>query len=139
MSTGSAIGSNYGQRYKLTYKEKTLLLAAGAAGGIAGAFNAPIAGVLFALEVLLVDISITAFIPLLIAAASGTLVSKIILEENILLNFSLKQPFNSPAKASQAEIPAELGLVRDFQLVEILDADTAELLLTGTFVKLPEE
>ncbi|MGZ3884398.1 MAG: chloride channel protein [Mucilaginibacter sp.] len=94
VSTGSAIGSNYGQRYKLTYKEKTLLLAAGAAGGIAGAFNAPIAAVLFALEVLLVDINITAFIPLLIAAASGTLMSKIILEENILLNFTFKQPFN---------------------------------------------
>lgn len=94
VSTGSAIGSNFGQRYKLTYKDKTLLLAAGAAGGIAGAFNAPIAGVLFALEVLLVDISITAFIPLLIAAASGTLISKIILQENILLYFRLRQPFD---------------------------------------------
>lgn len=94
VSTGSAIGSNYARRYKLTYKERTLLLAAGAAGGIAGAFNAPIAGILFALEVLLVDISITAFIPLLIAAASGALISKIILQENILLYFKLRQPFD---------------------------------------------
>ncbi|WP_317899809.1 chloride channel protein [Aurantibacillus circumpalustris] len=94
VSTGAAIGSNFGQRYKLTYKEKTLLLAAGAAGGIAGAFNAPIAGFLFALEVLIVDINITAIIPLLIAAASGTLISKIILEENILLYFRLIQPFD---------------------------------------------
>ncbi|MBA3663844.1 MAG: chloride channel protein [Bacteroidetes bacterium] len=94
VSTGSAIGSNYAKRYKLNYKERTLLLAAGAAGGIAGAFNAPIAGILFALEVLLVDINITAFIPLLIAAASGALISKIILRENILLLFKLKQPFD---------------------------------------------
>lgn len=94
VSTGSAIGSNYARRYKLTYKERTLLLAAGAAGGIAGAFNAPIAGILFALEVLLVDITITAFIPLLIAAASGALISKIILGENILLYFKLQQPFD---------------------------------------------
>ncbi|MCE3225516.1 MAG: chloride channel protein [Bacteroidetes bacterium] len=94
VSTGSAIGSNYAKRYKLTYRERTLLLAAGAAGGIAGAFNAPIAGILFALEVLLVDISITAFIPLLIASASGALISKIILQENILLYFKLKQPFD---------------------------------------------
>jgi CIC family chloride channel protein len=94
VSTGSAIGSNYARRYKLNYKERTLLLAAGAAGGIAGAFNAPIAGILFALEVLLVGINITAFIPLLIASASGALVSKIILEEGILLNFQLKQPFD---------------------------------------------
>ncbi|MBA3705719.1 MAG: chloride channel protein, partial [Bacteroidetes bacterium] len=94
VSTGSAIGSNFAKRYKLNYKERTLLLAAGAAGGIAGAFNSPIAGVLFALEVLLADITITAFIPLLIAAASGALLSKIILQENILLHFKLQQPFN---------------------------------------------
>ncbi|MDO8998520.1 MAG: chloride channel protein [Bacteroidota bacterium] len=94
VSTGSAIGSNFARTYKLSYKERTLLLAAGAAGGIAGAFNAPIAGVLFALEVILIDMSIGAFIPLLIAAASGALLSKIILDESILLFFKLKQPFD---------------------------------------------
>ena len=95
VSTGSAIGSNFARTYKLSYKDRTLLLAAGAAGGIAGAFNAPIAGVLFALEVILVDISITTFIPLLIAAASGALISKIILHESNLLFFKLKEPFDS--------------------------------------------
>ena len=94
VSTGAAIGSNFSRVNKLNYKDRTLLLAAGAAGGIAGAFNSPIAGILFALEVILVDISISAFIPLLIAAASGALVSKIILQEHILLNFRLQQPFN---------------------------------------------
>lgn len=94
VSTGSAIGSNFARTYKLSYKERTLLLAAGAAGGIAGAFNAPIAGVLFALEVILVDISISAFIPLLIAAASGALLTKIILNESSLLFFKLRQPFD---------------------------------------------
>jgi len=94
VSTGAAIGSNFSRINKLSYKERTLLLAAGAAGGIAGAFNSPIAGILFALEVILVDISISAFIPLLIAAASGALVSKIILQEHILLYFRLQQPFN---------------------------------------------
>lgn len=94
VSTGSAIGSNFARTYKLSYKERTLLLAAGAAGGIAGAFNAPIAGVLFALEVILIDISIGAFIPLLIAAASGALLSKIVLHENDLLFFRLRQPFD---------------------------------------------
>jgi CIC family chloride channel protein len=94
VSTGAAIGSNFSRVNKLNYKDRTLLLAAGAAGGIAGAFNSPIAGVLFALEVILVDISISAFIPLLIAAASGALVSKIILQEHILLYFRLQQPFN---------------------------------------------
>jgi chloride channel protein, CIC family len=94
VTTGSAIGSNFGRTYKLTYKERTLLLACGAAAGIAGAFNTPIAGVLFALEVLLVEANISAFIPILIASASGALCSKIILQEDLLLQFKLQEAFN---------------------------------------------
>lgn len=94
VTTGSAIGSNFGMAYRLNYKERTLLLACGAAAGIAGAFNTPIAGVLFALEVLLVEANISAFIPILIAAASGALCSKVILGEDVLLYFKLKEPFD---------------------------------------------
>lgn len=94
VTTGSAIGSNFGRTYKLSYKERTLLLACGAAAGIAGAFNTPIAGVLFALEVLLVEANITAFIPILIASASGALCSKVILQEEILLQFKLQETFD---------------------------------------------
>lgn len=94
VSTGAAIGSNYSRVNKLSYKERTLLLAAGAAGGISGAFNAPIAGVLFALEVILVDISITSFIPLLIASVSGSLISTILLKEDILLSFQNLRSFD---------------------------------------------
>lgn len=92
--TGAAFGANYSKSYQLTYKERTLLLACGVAAGIGATFNAPIAGVLFALEVLLIDISITAFAPLILAAASGALISKIILENEILLSFEMSQPFN---------------------------------------------
>ncbi|MFM7022002.1 MAG: chloride channel protein [Flavobacteriales bacterium] len=94
VTTGSAIGSNYSKTYHLNYKDRTLLLACGAASGIAAGFNTPIAGVLFALEVLIVDISISSFIPLIIAAATGGLISKIILQEDILFNFKLQEPFN---------------------------------------------
>jgi CIC family chloride channel protein len=76
--TGAAIGSNAGRFFNLTTYEKTVLLAAGAAAGIAAVFNSPIAGVLFALEILIGEITIPTFIPLLIASATGVVVGKLL-------------------------------------------------------------
>jgi CIC family chloride channel protein len=92
--TGAAFGSNYAQNYQLNYKDRSLLLACGVSSGIAAAFNAPIAGVLFAIEVVLAEISITAFIPIMISAATGALISTILLNEDILLSFKNVKDFD---------------------------------------------
>jgi CIC family chloride channel protein len=92
--TGAAFGSNFAQKYKLSQKDRILLLACGVAAGIGAAFNAPIAGVLFAIEVVLTDVSISAFIPIMISAATGALASNILLSQDVLLNFKQEQNFN---------------------------------------------
>lgn len=92
--TGAAIGSNYAQTYRLSYKERTLLLAAGATAGIASAFNAPIAGIMFAFEILLTGVVFTDFIPLVVAAVCGSLLSRILLQEDVLFRFYTREAFN---------------------------------------------
>jgi CIC family chloride channel protein len=91
--TGSAVGSNLGSFFRQDYKTTSLLLACGAAGAIAGIFKAPIAATVFALEVLMIDLSMWSIIPLLLASVSGALVSYFLMGDNVMFNFTLFDSF----------------------------------------------
>ena len=105
--TGSAIGSNLGRLVHLDYKKRTLLIGCGAAGAISAIFNSPVAGVIFAIEVILTDITINKFIPILIASVLGQLVSIVLLGEDILFSFRLVDGFS----ASQTHYFLLLGIM----------------------------
>ncbi len=94
VSTGAAIGSNVAQATRLGFRRTNLLIGCGAAAAIAAIFKAPIAGLIFSLEVLRLDLTMTAIIPLLIATAVGAIFSIIFLGEGIEFHFTLTDPFN---------------------------------------------
>ncbi|MCC6726173.1 MAG: chloride channel protein [Saprospiraceae bacterium] len=83
--TGSAIGSNIATQLQLGSKERTILLACGASAGIAAIFNAPVAGVIFSAEVLITEISIPVFVPLLISAATASVLAQLFYHERLFM------------------------------------------------------
>jgi len=91
--TGSSIGSNLGRMFGLNYRSIMTLIGCGAAGAIAGIFKAPIAGVVFGLEVLMLGISMWSIVPLLISAVSGASVSYFFLGGEVALDFPLAAGF----------------------------------------------
>ncbi|WP_339867436.1 chloride channel protein [uncultured Algoriphagus sp.] len=93
--TGSAIGSNVGSLVHLNAKKRTLLIGCGAAAAISSIFGAPIGGVIFAIEVILMEISTASFIPLLIASVTGSMTSMILIGKDSVFNFKLIENFQA--------------------------------------------
>jgi len=94
VATGGAVGSNIGRALKLSYKEITLLISCACAGALSAIFKAPIAGIVFALEVIMLDLTVWAVIPLLIASATAAMTSYLFLGQNVLYSFQLTEPFD---------------------------------------------
>jgi len=92
--TGASIGSNLGTYFKLNFKSVALLLACGAAGAIGGIFKAPIAGLIFTLEVIMLDLTLTAIVPLLIASVTGAMVAYFLMGEGVTFSVTSIQPFD---------------------------------------------
>ena len=91
--TGSAIGSNLGSVFKMEHRTLMLLVGCGAAGAIAGIFKAPIAGLVFTLEVLMIDLTMSSLLPLLISAVTAATVSYITTGTEAMFKFHLDQAF----------------------------------------------
>lgn len=93
VSTSSAIGSNLARAGRMNYKATTLLLGCGAAGAMAGIFNAPIAAIVFALEVIMLDLTAASLIPLLLASVSAALTSRFIAGDSVLFAVEITEFF----------------------------------------------
>ncbi len=91
--TGAAIGSNLGRILRLEQKHLMILLGCGAAGAIAGIFKAPIAGLVFVIEVLMLDLTMTSILPLLISSVTAATVSYLLTGNEAMFHFVQNEPF----------------------------------------------
>jgi CIC family chloride channel protein len=93
--TGAAIGSNVSSFFNLNQGQLRLLIGCGATGAIAGIFKAPIAGIMFTLEVLMLDLTMASLIPLLISGITAATLAYFFMGDTVLFHFAITNQFNS--------------------------------------------
>ncbi len=92
--TGSAIGSNLGSLFKMEKKVMMLLIGCGAAGAVSGIFKAPIAGLVFVIEVLMLDLTMSSLLPLLISSVTAATLSYILMGTDAMFEFHMENAFD---------------------------------------------
>ncbi len=92
--TGSAIGSNLGSFFKMEKKVMMLLIGCGAAGAVSGIFKAPIAGLVFVIEVLMLDLTMSSLLPLLISSVTAATISYILMGTDAMFEFHMEDAFS---------------------------------------------
>lgn len=92
--TGSAIGSNLGSFFKMEKKVMMLLIGCGAAGAVSGIFKAPIAGLVFVIEVLMLDLTMSSLLPLLISSVTAATLSYILMGTEATFEFHMENAFS---------------------------------------------
>ncbi len=94
LATGAAMGSNLARLFGLNYRQVVLMLGCASAGAMAAIFKAPIAAIVFALEVIMINLTMTTIIPLLISSVTGAITSYLFLGQNTLYSFSNIESYN---------------------------------------------
>lgn len=109
--TGSAIASNLGQLFRMNNKTLMLLVGCGAAAAIAGIFKAPIAGLVFTIEVLMIDLTMASISPILIASVTATCFTYVLVGDAKLFTFTLEDPWVVNRVPSNILLGIACGLV----------------------------
>jgi len=91
--SGSSIGSTIARKFNLSYRTMTVLIGCGAAGAISGIFKAPLAGMLFAIEVLMLDLTMASLLPLMISSATAASLAYFLMGSGYELNFQIDSAF----------------------------------------------
>ncbi len=128
--TGAAIGSNIGRWFRMSYKQIILLIGCAVAGAIGSIFNAPIAAIVFALEVLMLDLTLASLVPLLVASATAALTSYLFMGHNVLYSVNIQNTF------MMKHVPyyLMLGVLAGFMSVYFTKM---YMFITGIFDKIP--
>ena len=130
--TGTSIGSVIGRFFKLNYRSVTLLIGCGAAGAVSGIFKAPVAGIVFTLEILMLDLTISSIVPLLISSVTAATVAYFLMGDKVLLTFEVTGPFH------MTNIPwyILLGIISGFVSLYF---SKSTIFLEGAYAKIKNE